>query len=108
MREGVGKIGRVKFERINLISIASFRRPSERGYRYIFNNMKYQTILFDFDGVLYYDYFYSNLKKSHPKISKFIDKKVFGKIRKVFESRDGETFPYENYEKFELWMKECY
>lgn len=42
-------------------------------------NMKFKTIFFDFDGVLCHDYFYSNLKESHPEVSSFIKNSIFGK-----------------------------
>jgi len=45
--------------------------------------MFYQTIIFDFDGVLCHDYFYSNLKQIHPKVSKFIEVNVFGKNSEI-------------------------
>ncbi len=42
-------------------------------------NMAYKTIIFDFDGVLCRDYFYTNLKASHPAVSDFINTRVFAK-----------------------------
>jgi FMN phosphatase YigB (HAD superfamily) len=41
--------------------------------------MIFNKILFDFDGVLCKDYFYSNLKDSHPEVYKFINESIFGK-----------------------------
>jgi FMN phosphatase YigB (HAD superfamily) len=41
--------------------------------------MTFKKIIFDFDGVLCHDYFYSNLKISHPAVSKFIEESVFSK-----------------------------
>jgi FMN phosphatase YigB (HAD superfamily) len=40
--------------------------------------MKYQTVFFDFDGVLSQGYFYSGLKKDHPLAYNFIEEFVFG------------------------------
>ena len=40
--------------------------------------MIFKKILFDFSGVLCHDCFYSNLKESHPLVSKFIENFVFG------------------------------
>jgi FMN phosphatase YigB (HAD superfamily) len=41
--------------------------------------MAYKTIIFDFDGVLCRDYFYTNLKASYPEVSDFINTKIFVK-----------------------------
>lgn len=39
--------------------------------------MAYKTVIFDFDGVLCRDYFYTNLKTSYPEVSDFINTKIF-------------------------------
>lgn len=39
--------------------------------------IKYQTILFDFDGVLCKDYFYNNLLELYPDVYSFIQTKIF-------------------------------
>jgi len=41
--------------------------------------MAYKTIIFDFDGVLCHDHFYTNLKVSHPDVYDFINTKIFFK-----------------------------
>jgi FMN phosphatase YigB (HAD superfamily) len=40
--------------------------------------MKYQTIFWDFNGVLSHDLFYKPLKTSHPKVWDFIQTNIFG------------------------------
>lgn len=47
--------------------------------------MDYKTIIFDFDGVLSHDHFYANIKESYPKVSKFIETKVFGKGNNIID-----------------------
>ncbi|KKQ34414.1 MAG: hypothetical protein US52_C0060G0003 [candidate division WS6 bacterium GW2011_GWA2_37_6] len=42
-----------------------------------------KTIIFDFDGVLCKDYFYTNLQTTHPKVSEFIETKIFDKGSKI-------------------------
>lgn len=42
-------------------------------------NMTYKTIIFDFDGVLCHDHFYTNLKAAYPTVYDFINTKVFAK-----------------------------
>nr|MBD3299769.1 hypothetical protein [Candidatus Moranbacteria bacterium] len=77
--------------------------------------MTFNKIFFDFDGVLCHDYFYANLKESHPKVHKFINELDFqdalliddsSKMRTAFENRGGITFPYKTFEDFEPWMNE--
>lgn len=41
--------------------------------------MTYKTIIFDFDGVLCRDHFYTNLKTAYPAVYDFINTKVFAK-----------------------------
>ncbi|MBU3925346.1 hypothetical protein KJ854_05455 [Patescibacteria group bacterium] len=41
--------------------------------------MTYETIIFDFDGVLCRDYFYTNLKAFYPLVSDFINTRIFAK-----------------------------
>lgn len=41
--------------------------------------MDYKTVIFDFDGVLGHDRFYTNLKTTYPNVSEFIETRVFTK-----------------------------
>ncbi len=42
-------------------------------------NTDYKTIIFDFDGVLCHDHFYTNVKVPYPAVYDFINTKVFSK-----------------------------
>lgn len=46
-------------------------------------NMTYKTIIFDFDGVLCSDRFYTNLRTAHPLVHDFINTKIFAKNSKI-------------------------
>jgi len=45
--------------------------------------MIYKTIIFDFDGVLCSDRFYTNLKTAYPLAHNFVNTKIFGKGSKI-------------------------
>jgi len=39
---------------------------------------QFDTVIFDFDGVMSHDFFYANMEASHPAVYKFIQEEVFG------------------------------